>query len=70
MPRTNKLTNRILAQITQDIEDFPNHPLDTIIKKRKEYQGSSAWRKAIENRYHYVVGQRKTNAPNYLKLVR
>lgn len=70
MPRQNKLTNRILAQLTKDIEDFPNDALDDLVKRRPEYQGKSAYRKAIENRYRYVIGQQKTNAKNYLTILR
>ena len=71
MVRQSALTKRVSSLLTLDIADNPTKPCPDILKLRLEYrQGTEAFHKALENRFHYVKRQQRGKPDNYLDLIR
>ena len=64
------ITKRIGAQLHIDIENNSSLAAKEIHKLRPEYQGTDAFKKAIENRYYYLKRILRTNPQGYIDLLR
>lgn len=69
MPRRSVLTNRVLAYISKDVDDNPDKSVEKLIARREQFQGGDRFKKAVENRIHYVRRQRRNNPRLYLQIL-